>query len=1191
MTRLEALTKGAAVRGIVPGTPVTVVAVDWISPTAVELTYKTPDGRVANRLLYRDDEAHLELLERPAAWAFDGDGDAFRLVAEAKRIDLAYLFDPYVAVSTALVEPLPHQITAVYEEMLPRQPLRFLLADDPGAGKTIMTGLYIRELLIRADLRRCLIVAPGNLVDLWQEELDEKLRLPFDILTTDRIETSRTGNPFAEHDLLIARLDKLARDDEPGGLQDRLLAAPEWDLVVFDEAHKLSAQLVADEVKETKRRRLAVRLRERTRHLLLLTATPHTGKPEEFELFMSLLDPDRFAGHRRSRAEHPPPAPDASDLMRRVVKERLVRFDGSPLFPPRRAFVKPYRLSPPEQHLYEAVTEYVRTEMDRADRLRDAGERARGVVVGFALTVLQRRLASSPEAIYRSLRRRRERLERRLAEVERQRHAAQRMPTPSAEVPPLEVELTTAADAQELLEFADDAPAAEVERLEETLVDLATAATTVAELQTEIESLRRLERLAAEVRRLGTDAKWSEFAELLQDSPEMRDAAGARRKLVVFTEHRDTLEYLVDRLATLLGRPEQIVAIHGGLARGARRAAEARLKTDPEAVVLVATDAAGEGINLQRAHLMVNYDLPWNPNRLEQRFGRIHRIGQTEPCYLWNLVAIETREGDVYATLLDKLTRAAEDLGGQVFDVLGELTFGDRPLRDLLIEAIRSGARPETWAEIERDIDAAVDRERLQRLLDERALGAEVLDTTRIQAVREAMDRANARRLQPHFIRSFFLEAFRRLGGAVVERERGRYEITHVPIRIREAARRAGLRPPVQRRYERITFEKDGIAIAGLPLAEFVCPGHPLLDATIDVLLADHTDLLGRGTILIDSDDPSEEPRVLVFLEDVIVDARSRSDGRPSVVSRRLDFVELFADGRARNAGPAPYHDYEPLAPELRAAVMAAVAGAEWLSADTLKRRALGFAAETVSRGHLEEVRRRTLERVAKIRREVTARLRYEINYWDRRAAELALAEEAGKTARLNSARAKARADELSERLETRLRELEAEERLDALPPVVVGAALVVPAGLVARLAPEAVPPPERGPKETAAVEAAAMAAVLAAERAAGFEPRDVSAENLGYDVEARDPTTGRLRYIEVKGRAEGATTITVTRNEILCSLNVPEQWYLAIVEVRDGQAAAPVYLRAPFRREPDFGATSVTYSIRELVAASGAAV
>ncbi|HWP63647.1 MAG TPA: SNF2-related protein, partial [Candidatus Binatia bacterium] len=525
MTRLEDLAKGAAVRGIVPGTTVTVVAVDWLGPTALELTYKTPAGRVDHRLLYRDDEPHLELLERPAAWGFDGSGDAFRLVAEAKRIDLAYLFDPYVAVTTALVEPLPHQITAVYEEMLPRQPLRFLLADDPGAGKTIMTGLYIRELLIRADLRRCLIVAPGNLVEQWQDELDEKLRLPFDLLTTDRVEASRSGNPFAEHDLLIARLDKLARDDEPGGLQDRLLAAPDWDLVVFDEAHKLSAQLVGDEVKETKRRRLAVRLRERTRHLLLLTATPHTGKPDEFELFMSLLDPDRFAGHRRSKAEHSPPRPEASDLMRRVVKEQLVRFDGTPLFPPRRAFVKPYTLSPAEQHLYEEVTAYVTTEMDRADRLRDAGERKRGLVVGFALTVLQRRLASSPLAIYRSLRRRRERLERRLADVERLRASAERATAPTAEpeVPALDVELTTAADIEDLLELEDDAPAAETERLEETLVDLATAATTIAELEAEIESLRRLERLAAEVRRLGTDAKWRELAELLQEAPEMVD--------------------------------------------------------------------------------------------------------------------------------------------------------------------------------------------------------------------------------------------------------------------------------------------------------------------------------------------------------------------------------------------------------------------------------------------------------------------------------------------------------------------------------------------------------------------------------------------------------------------------------------------------------------------------------------------
>ena len=345
---------------------------------------------MAERLVYREDEPRLAIVEEGKPWAFDGDGEAFKLASEAKRIDLAYLFDPYVAVSTSLVEPLPHQITAVYEAMLPRQPLSFLLADDPGAGKTIMTGLFIRELIVRGDLRRCLIVTPGSLVEQWQAELAEKFHLDFTLLTRDRIEGSASGNPFADSDLLIARLDKLSRDED---LQLILDNAPDWDLIVFDEAHKLSAQLFSGEVKKTKRRLLAERVKPHSRHFLLLTATPHNGKEEDFELFMSLLDPDRFAGHKRKASDAAPPVSDPGELMRRLMKEQLVKFDGTALFPPRYAYVVPYDLSGPEAALYEQVTTYVREEMNRAERLKAEGEGKRGLIVGFALMVLQRRLA------------------------------------------------------------------------------------------------------------------------------------------------------------------------------------------------------------------------------------------------------------------------------------------------------------------------------------------------------------------------------------------------------------------------------------------------------------------------------------------------------------------------------------------------------------------------------------------------------------------------------------------------------------------------------------------------------------------------------------------------------------------------------------------------------------------------------
>jgi hypothetical protein len=337
MARLEELTPGTSVKGILADGLAAVVNVQWYGSDAIELTYKDSSGRLGSGLLYRDDEATLEVVEAGRPWSFDGDGDRFRLVSEAYRIRLAYLFDPMLAVSTSLVEPLPHQITAVYGEMLTRQPLRFLLADDPGAGKTIMTGLLIKELMLRGDLSRCLIVCPGSLVEQWQDELHRRFGLPFEILTNDKLESARTGNWFTENPLAICRLDKLSRNED---VQAKL-EQTDWDLVVCDEAHKMSASFFGGEAKFTKRYRLGQLLGRLTRHLLLLTATPHNGKEEDFQLFMALLDGDRFEGKFRDGVH----MADTSDLMRRMVKEQLLKFDGRPLFPERRAYTVNYELS------------------------------------------------------------------------------------------------------------------------------------------------------------------------------------------------------------------------------------------------------------------------------------------------------------------------------------------------------------------------------------------------------------------------------------------------------------------------------------------------------------------------------------------------------------------------------------------------------------------------------------------------------------------------------------------------------------------------------------------------------------------------------------------------------------------------------------------------------------------------------
>ena len=945
---------------------------------------------------------------------FNADGHLLRLVAEADRIRLAHLFDPYLAVHTSRIEPLPHQITAVYEEMLPRQPLRFLLADDPGAGKTIMAGLLIKELLIRSDLERCLVVVPGNLVEQWQDEFASKFDLPFDLLTRDRIEAARFSNPFDDSDRLIARLDMLIRNED---LQRLLEAAKEWDLVVCDEAHRMAASYFGAEIRYTKRYRLGQLLGARCRHFLLMTATPHNGKEEDFQLFMALVDPDRFEGRFRDRVHQS----DASDMLRRLTKEELLRFDGRPLFPERRAHTAQYELSDGEAALYEAVTTYVREEMDRAERLA-ARDETRRRNVGFALQILQRRLASSPAAIHESLRRRRERLESRLSRAERDASGSRP-----------DVVVTDSAPLSELdFDDLEDAAEEDIERTEARVLGRATAAQTIAELEAELDTLKGLETRARELRRDGTDTKWLQLASIL-DHPLMTDAGGNRRKLIVFTEARDTLEYLAGKIRTRLGRSEAVVVIHGGVGRQDRRRSVEAFMHDPNVVVMVANDAAGEGVNLQRAHLTVNYDLPWNPNRLEQRFGRIHRIGQTEVCHLWNLVAKDTREGEVYARLLEKLETARTALGGRVYDVLGRL-FRETEMRDLLMEAIRYGERPQVKARLFERVDGAVERERLLTLLEDRALVRDHLGTAEVGRIREEMERAEAHRLQPHYL-----------------------------------------------------------------------------------------------------------------------DYRPIGDGERSSLADRID--------------------------------------ATWLNRD-VDDSAIAYARSHLARGHADEVRSRRLPEIDRVEAQVTARLKREIVFWDNRALRLRDDERAGKTkGHLSATQAEMRANALAERLERRRAELAAERDISPLPPVVRGAALVVPAGLLNRLASHSPAPAGlAGVRETTAegraeVERLAMRVVTEAERALGNVPRDVSAAKLGYDIESRESGTGRLRFIEVKGRAGDAETVTVTHREIRTALNKPDAWILAIVLVRDGYARETRYLRRPFRAEPDFDAVSVTYNLRELLA------
>ena len=1161
--RFDGLAAGMRLEGVVADGDVTVVAVEMHGAGSATLTYRTSDGRLGDRIITVADVAGFGVADQ-RRWSFDADGAMFQLAAEAQRLQQAHLADPFAAVDTSNIEPYPHQIDAVYNRMLGLRPLRFVLADDPGAGKTIMSGLLIRELMLRGDVVRCLIVAPGSLVEQWQDELWTKFGLSFELISRAAVEDSRTGNPFVEKNLLIARVDQLSRSD------DMLARAKgsEWDLVIVDEAHKMSAHRYGQELRKTKRFDLGEALRERTRHLLLLTATPHNGKDDDFLAFMTLVDPDIFEGQlrRRTNSDDPPQMPDTSQVMRRIVKENLRTFEGRRLFPKRYAHSLPFELSPPEAELYEAVTGYVRTGMNRALKMQEGGDR-RAMVVGFALAGLQRRLASSPAAIYHSLRRRRERLADQEAEL--RRLAASGAPVPVMDLP-RGVRIADLEDF-DFDDYSDD----EWERLESQVIDAATAARTADELAAEVRELEGLVRLADGVRSSRDDTKWVQLRDLLRseyfavsDSAAGGDGLGdsaAVRKLIVFSEHKDTLNYLQERIVAELGRPEAVVVIHGGIKRHERREIQDRFRVDPTARVMVATDAAGEGVNLQVANLMVNYDLPWNPNRIEQRFGRIHRIGQNRPCHMWNLVAHETREGKVFERLFRKIEQQRGVFGDQVYDVLGDSQI-NVSLRELLLRAIRSDADPAHAAWMDEVIEGDIG-EQLADVLSERALVSGLAEVAANDEIRRDMAVAGACKLLPWFVEAFFCTALPLYGGRITRRESGRFEITRVPAAVRAAADPA--LGPVHDRYHRVTFNKAHIepdqsrsGLAGSTQADLVSPGSPLLTAVLRKVDSDHGKTLQQGAMLVDPADSSVEPRLLVFLDHSITDGRMVRGSR-LVVSRRFQYVEIDRHGVARDPGGQPYLNYAPLTQEEMGRLDGRL-DLDW-AGHTAEVGARDWAIEHMAGPHFSGVQAGVASRVARVAEAVKDRLQAEIRFWDQRTEEIKAQEVAGGKPRLNSGRARARADELEARLAQRRAELALETNLHNSPPTVAGAALIVPQGLLDELEGKArAPDPAADKTET---DRRAVAAVMAAERALGHRPEEQHHSNPGFDVISFDPATGVHYLIEVKGHLPGTEQIHVSKTQVGQAQCNPDVWRLAVVAVPNEPDAEPEvrYLNRPF--------------------------
>lgn len=1137
---------GATIVGLGGPAPVKILSVDRLTEDSAAVAYRNEVGALAEKIVYSESIAFLRSVKPGGAFTFDGQPEAFLLAAEARRMRLAHLFDPLSALGTSEVDPLPHQLRAVYGEMLPRQPLRYVLADDPGAGKTVMAGLLIKELLLRGDATNVLVVSPGSLVDQWDDEMREKFGLEFEILTRDKI--VHDNNPFARGGLWLARLDMLARNSE--GILDKVCHR-DWDLVIFDEAHKMSASVFGSEVKKTKRYQMAERIGKQTRNLLMMTATPHSGKEEQFQLFMALLDSDRFEGVAREGTRRV----DVSDLMRRMVKEELLTFEGKRLFPERFAYTVKYQLSEPEKNLYAAVTDYVRDQMNLADRL--SGDNRRRTAVGFALTTLQRRLASSPAAIHRSLERRLKRLQ---SELEESRAMKSRLVSEEIAVP-------------EDIEDIEDLTDAERELLEDQAISGATAAASAEELEFEISILIRLVERSSKVRNSPTYAKWGALRDTLDDDDEMRDSTGARRKVIIFTEHKDTLDDLVVRLTNLLGRDDSVVTIHGGTKRTDRKKAKETFEQDEKCIFLVATDAAGEGINLHKnAHLLINYDLPWNPNRIEQRFGRVHRIGQPNVCHMWSLVAAGTREGDVYTRLLEKLEEQRKALGGRVYDVLGQV-FEGNSLRDLMIDAIRKGDSPDMQQYLSEVVDARVG-DGIPDLLNAEQLVPSVMATADIDEVRKQMERAEAARLQPHHVEAFFFRAFTSLGAALRPREKHRFEIRHVPSAIKEHDRVTGQGVPIVDKYHRVTFDPKYVRVLGNNhVATLLHPGHPLMAATMGLISDRYHETLRHGAIVVDRADDAIEPYIVCLLEHDVTDGRTGRDGQPLVISRRAQYARVDPDGTitALTQSPIPNLD---AATEVEVELAKSILEQDWCNAGDLDTRVIRYASTTVAREHVGTVTARTEARVEKTARLVRDRLQREINYWDRRAFDLREQERSGKKTRLPAEQIQTRADELTRRLDHRIAELERERDVSARPPRVTGACLVITNGWIHSLTdPEAAAIRAR---ETQRIERLAVDAVLAIERALEHEPREMAHNNPGYDIESNTPEG--LDFIEVKGRVEGGDTFILTRQEAITALNRGKRSILALVRVHADDTTSVRYLRQPITNPIDPRAARVEF-------------
>jgi superfamily II DNA or RNA helicase len=987
---------------------------------------------------------------------FSASGIEAFLSIEAERYRFASLFDPLLAMNTSKIDPLPFQIEAVYGYILKLPRIRFLIADDPGAGKTVMAGLIIKELKLRGVVNRILIVVPGHLKDQWRRELKEKFQEPFTVIDRGLLDAHYAENVWRRENQVITSID-FAKGAEilPG------LGSVDWDLVIVDEAHKMAAYRYGNKLSRTERYKLGEVISGNSDHLLFLTATPHKGDPENFRLFLDLLVRGFFATQKLideslENKDNP--------LFIRRLKEDLKDFEGRPIFTNRYPKTIKFRLSDKEQVLYNELSKYVISQYNialQSDKRRN---------VAFALLILQRRMASSTYALLRSLERRKERLEDLLTGEELVR-----------EIPFPAIDLEEFDDYEEEKRW-------EQEKTWETL----SIAENRAELEKEIRTLEDLIEKAREILREECEIKLTELKKVMESLGD--------KKILIFTESRDTLEYLVKKIR-LWGYSANF--IHGGMRLEDR--VEAEKVFQHETQVMVATEAAGEGINLQFCHLMINYDIPWNPNRLEQRMGRIHRYGQQKDVYVFNLVADSTREGIVLAKLFDKLEEIRNAVGSdKVFDVIGD-TFYGKNLYQLILEAVASARSID---EIIKELDINVDEKYIKEVKE--ALGESLatrhIDYTRIK---EMAEKAKEYRLIPEYVEEFFKRAFPRAGGKFRIREDGFMVLDSIPFDIRKIVEEIDFKNrygSILRHYPKVTFDKE-IAFKN-PDAEFISFGHPLFEALLEWVKTIYFTKLQRGAVF--KDPSGSYDGVLWFFEGEV------KDGKGDVAGKRL--MAIYDDGKELSeVNPAILWDFVPSEDN------------EPMRVEITKEKAQGYAINAVENYKLEIMEER--QRQAEIKRKYGVRsLEFLIGELDAELAVLYERQAEGEKVELVIRNKEERKKQYEEALKTLQKEIEQEASLTISMPKYLGAVLVKPLA-AARVS----------GKEMQEI---GRELVKQYERRQGREPTDVP-DGHGYDLISRG--NDEVRYIEIKGflREDDAD---LTPNEWFKARRFKEQYWLYVV-------------------------------------------